>query len=319
MNLMAAIRVLFLLFLSTCIGARAHAGGVSQEELRLEAPGLSAAPMRIRVYLPPDYAITQARYDVLYVNDGQDMEAVGMAATLERLYARYAITRIIVVAIDMPPERMAGYGLFDRATGEAIAAPTKYGGVGANAQRYATWLTQSLVPAIDARFRTLANAQGRGILGWSRGALSAFGIGWQYPETFGRVGAFSPSFWLAADRTDAGSVQATRIVHRLVDGSAWMPRPKLFFGVGTQEEADDRDGDGVIDVLDDTRDLVDGWVSPDGASQRGVSAHGDAHARGEAALFLLQGGQHNQASWARMLPVFLQWAYSGKDIARPED
>ena len=29
----------------------------------------------------------------------------------------------------------------------------------------------------------------------------------------------------------------------------------------------------------------------------------------DVALYLLQGGQHNQASWAKMLPLFLQWAY----------
>ena len=317
MNLMAAIRVLFLLFLSTCIGARAHAGGVSQEELRLEAPGLSAAPMRIRVYLPPDYAITQARYDVLYVNDGQDLEAVGMAATLERLYARPAITRIIVVAIDMPPERMAGYGLFDRATGEAIAAPTKYGAVGANAHVYARWLTQALLPTIDARYRTRPQADGRAILGWSLGALSAFGVGWQYPETFGRVGAFSPSFWLSADSANADAIQATRIVHALVDGGAPMRRPRLFFGIGTKEETDDRDGDGVIDVLDDARDLVEGWTTPGGEPRRGVRLQGEGAAPEDVRLFLLEGGRHDQPSWARMLPVFLRWAYATKAGARP--
>lgn len=304
MNPGTPLRLLFLLCLWTCASAQAHASAITQEELRIEARGLSATPLRVRVYLPPEYAFTQARYEVLYVNDGQDMEAVGMAPTLERLYARYAITRIIVVAIDMPPDRMAGYGLFDRAKGHAIAAPTQYGAVGANAQLYATWLTQALVPAIDARYRTLAHAEGRTLLGWSLGALSAFGIGWQYPELFGRVGAFSPSFWLATDRRDVASVQATRIVHRLVDTSPPAPRPKLFFGVGTQEEIDDRDGDGVIDVLDDTRDVIDRIMD-----RRTGETSGGADAEG-AMLFLLEGGRHDQPSWARMLPAFLRWAHA---------
>ena len=206
---------MFAICLSICASMQAHASDIAQEELRIAASGLSDKPIRVRVYLPPDYAATQARYEVLYVNDGQDMEAVDMANTLRRLYAQYAITRIIVVAIDMPPDRMAGYGLFDRAKGEAIAAPTKYGMVGANARTYASWLAQALVPVIDTRYRTQANADGRALLGWSLGALSAFGIGWQHPETFGCVGAFSPSFWLATDSTDADAVQATRIAHAL--------------------------------------------------------------------------------------------------------
>ena len=297
--------------------AIAQAQGIRIETLEQAAPGLSDKPIRVRVFLPPDYESTQARYETLYVNDGQDMEAVGMAGTLEALYARYAIARVIVIAIDMPPDRMAGYGLFDRAKGEAIVAPTKYGQVGANAQVYAQWLTHALLPAIDARYRTVSDADGRAILGWSLGALSAFGIGWQYPELFGRVGAFSPSFWLAADTRDANAVQATRIVHALVDASAPMSRPKLFFGVGTKEETDDRDGDGSIDVLDDARDLVDGWNTPDGVPRNGLRQHGyridpgfaRQPGRQDVRLYLLDGGRHDQPSWARMLSPFLQWAY----------
>lgn len=306
---------LLLACLLACASAMAGAAGIDVQELRVDAPGLADAPLRVRVYVPPDYAVTQARYEVLYVNDGQDMEAVAMAATLERLYAGHQITRIIVVAIDMPPDRMAGYGLFDRARGQAIVAQTKYGAVGSDARIYADWLTTTLLPRIDAHYRTRASADGRAILGWSLGALSAFGIGWQYPETFGRVGAFSPSFWLSADNRDARAVQATRIAHRLVAASAPMARPKLFLGVGTREEESDRDSDGVIDVLDDARDLVEGWATADGVVQKGVR---QAVRRGdEPTLFVLAGGRHEQSSWARMLPVFLQWAYAPKAPQAP--
>src|SRR5690606_7269034 len=134
---------LAIVLLSAC--GLLQAQDIAQEEMRVAAPGLSEQPLRVRVYLPPHYGSTQARYDVLYVNDGQDMEAVGMQATLEGLQARNAIRPVLVVAIDMPPDRMAGYGLFDRGKGEAIAAPTKYGAVGANAHAYAQWLAQTLV------------------------------------------------------------------------------------------------------------------------------------------------------------------------------
>lgn len=302
--------VIALCLLLACTCTRAQTLRV--ETLEAAAAGLSDRPLRVRVYLPPDYDATQARYDVLYVNDGQDMEAVGLQATLERLDRAHAIRRIIVVAIDMPPDRMAGYGLFDRAKGEAVVASTKYGAVGENAQVYAAWLTQVLVPMVDARYRTVASAEGRAILGWSLGAVSAFGIGWQYPELFGRIGAFSPSFWLSAD---AQAVQATRIVHALVADGAPARKPRLFFAVGSAEETSDRDGDGIIDVLDDTRDLID-LLRPCGD---GTDA-GAGHAAGcaDATLYLLDGGRHDQASWARMLPAFLRWAYAGpmEPIAR---
>lgn len=279
------------------------------------APDLSSTPLRVRVYLPADYEAAHDRLDVLYIDDGQDMEAVGLQATLERLDAQKAIRRIIVVAIDMPPDRMAGYGLFDRSQEAAVAATTKYGEVGADAWRYARWLTQTLVPLIDARYRTRASPEGRAILGWSLGAVSAFGIGWQYPELFGRIGAFSPSLWLAADSRDAGTVQATRIVHALVAKGAPARKPALFFAVGGSEESNDRDGDGRIDVLDDTRDLLDGWRMPNGEVSKGLHQLGYGAGGADATLFLLEGGRHDQASWGRMLPVFLRWAYAGKAVA----
>lgn len=309
-------RFAFVLLLSLLACMPAQANEVAEETLHLDAPGVSTAPIRVRVYLPPDYAVTQARYEVLYVNDGQDMEAVGMAQALERLYARHAITRLIVVAIDMPSDRIAGYGLFDRARDAPVVAPTKYGAVGANARIYATWLIQRLLPAIDARYRTRTDAAGRAILGWSLGAASAFGIGWQHPELFGRVGAFSPSFWLAADNRDAAAVQSTRIAHRLVDTGAPGARPLLFLGVGTREETDDRDGDGVVDVLDDARDLLERVTRARTGTQflqpgDGIGTESSSESvRGDAVLFLLPGGAHDQRSWARMLPVFLTWAYS---------
>ena len=290
----------------------------AQDVMQLEAPGVSEAPLRVRVYLPPGYASAHARYDVLYANDGQDMEAVGLAGTLASLHATHAIRPIIVVAIDMPPDRMAGYGFLDRGKGEAIVAPTKYGEVGANAQAYAQWLTQELVPVIDARYRSVARPDGRALLGWSLGAASAFAVGWQYPDLFGRVGAFSPSFWLATDDAGAEAVQASRIAHWLVAERPPLSRPRLFFAVGTDEETGDRDGDGVIDVLDDTRDLLDGWKDAQGREHKGLRQQGYAvnmegatrPSRDPATLYLLQGGRHDQASWARMLPAFLRWAYA---------
>ena len=103
-----------LCLLLACACAQAQASRV--DTLEPAAPGLADTSIRVRVYLPPGYDATQARYDVLYVNDGQDMEAVGLQATLERLYGEHAIRPLIVAAIDMPPDRMAGYGVFDRAS-----------------------------------------------------------------------------------------------------------------------------------------------------------------------------------------------------------
>lgn len=287
--------------------------------LQLDAPGIATASLRVRVLLPPGYRSDAAPgYPVLYLNDGQDLAAVGLQATLARLYAQDAIRPLIVVAIDMPPERMAAYGLSDRTARQARVAQTRYGPVGARAHDYSEWVAKTLVPLVDARYRTRRSPDARAVLGWSLGALNAFNLGWQYPELFGRIGAFSPSLWLSADRGDAAAVQRTRLAQRMVDGSAPRPGLRLFFGVGSAEEPDDRDGDGVNDVLDDTRDLLLGWRAGDKVATKGLRQlgyrvnldHAGRATRDEVALYLLADGRHHQQSWARMLPAFLRWAYA---------
>jgi predicted alpha/beta superfamily hydrolase len=230
------------------------------DTLQVPAPGIAPTPLRVRVLLPPGYRPDAAiGYAVLYVNDGQDMEAVGLRPTLAALERDDAIRAPIVVAIDMPPDRMGGYGLSDRAAARSLVADTKYGPVGALAQPYSEWLARTLVPLIDARYRTRPSPDARAVLGWSLGGLNAFNLGWQYPEVFGRVGAFSPSFWLASDRSDDAAIQRTRLAQAMVDRGPTRLGLKLFFAVGETEETGDRDGDGIIDVVDDARDLIDGW------------------------------------------------------------
>ena len=284
----------------------------------IDAPAFAPDKVRIAVHLPPGYDPAGARrYPVLYLNDGQDAPAVALAPTLARLHTKALIRPVIVVAIHMLPDRMGTYGLSDRAAAHSLAADTRHGRVGARAHEYSEWVAKSLVPYVDARYRTRDAAESRAVLGWSLGALNAFNLGWQYPELFGRIGAFSPSLWLSSERGDAAAVQRTRLAQAVVGRSEPRRGLELFFAVGSAEETDDRDGDGINDAVDDTRDLIVGNSSDVDPKMRGLAQLGYStnldHAirptRADVALLLLEGGEHNQASWARMLPQFLQWAY----------
>lgn len=294
--------------------------------LELDAPAFAPERIRVAIYLPPGYdRASSRRYPVLYANDGQDMDAVELRPTLSRLYREQAIEPIIVVAVRMLDDRASGYGLSDRASARSLVGGSRIGPIGSRAQDYSAWIVEVLVPYVDAHYRTRRTPRGRTMLGWSLGALNAFNLGWQYPDVFGRVGAFSPSFWLAADRGSAAAVQRTRLAQAMVDRSGKRAGLKLWFALGTAEETDDRDGDGINDTLDDTQDLLQGYRGADGFRLRGlkqrgytvnmdVAKHPSRHA--DATLFLLSGGVHNQASWKRMLPVFLRWAY-GRPRQKP--
>ncbi len=291
------------------------------ETMTVPVPGLAPDGLRVRVHLPDGYdPLSQIGYPVLYLNDGQDAEAVLLQTTLDELIDCGDIRPLIAVAIEMPKDRMGVYGFSDRAAKRSQITPLRVGAVGTQAHAYSEWVATRLVPSIDAQYRTRARPDARAILGWSLGGANALNLGWQYPEVFANVGAFSPSLWLSPKPDEIAGIQASRLAQTMIAAGAYHAGSRFFFAVGDAEETDDRDADGVIDVLDDTRDLIDGWRVVDeseprakGLRQLGHSVNLDHAAqatRADVTLFVLSGGKHAQASWAKMLPQFLRWAYA---------
>jgi enterochelin esterase-like enzyme len=268
------------------------------QQQQILVPAFNQA-VQVQVFLPPGYSRTShQRYPSLYLNDGQDVDAVGLAATFTQLIAEQKIRPVIVVAVSMLPDRMGTYGFSDRSRQQSLPAQTRYGPVGLKAHEYSDWLAGSLVPFIDAHYRTMAKSESRAIAGWSLGAANAFNIGWNYPEVFGRVGGFSSSFWLSAVSGDP----STAIVQSLIRQKPLPANFSLWLAVGDAEETDDRDGDGVIDVVDDSQGVIE-------ALSAKVMQSGSANAQYDIQLKLFPGGQHNQQTWKQMLPEFLLWAY----------
>lgn len=263
-------------------------------------------PLSVRVYLPPNYdQNSKTRYPTLYLNDGQNADAVGLAETLDRLYREKRIAPVIVIAIPMLPDRMGIYGYSDRNAAVSLPAQTRFGPVGAKAHAYSEWLALSLVPEIDQQFRTVRKPEARTILGWSLGAANAFNIGWNYPDAFGRVGGFSPAFWLSAVDGDA----STAVVQTIIGQKPLPESFSIWLAAGDAEETSDRDGDGVIDVVDDAQGVIDALSAKDMRQQL-------SDADLDMQLTPFPGGRHEQATWKRMLPDFLVWAYpvGGKNI-----
>jgi predicted alpha/beta superfamily hydrolase len=291
------------------------------DTLTIPVNELAPDGLRVRVFVPNGYdPLAEIGYPVLYLNDGQDAEAVKLQATLNESIDRGEIRPLLAVAIDMPKDRMGAYGFSERGAQRSLISPLRVGAIGTQAHAYSEWVATQLVPTIDAQYRTRARPEARAILGWSLGAANALNLGWQYPEVFANTGAFSPSLWLSPKPDDIAGIQASRFAQQMIAAGAYHAGSRFFFAVGDMEETDDRDGDGVIDVLDDTRDLIDGWrvageTEPraKGLHQLGHSINPDHAAKGtraDASLFVLAGGKHEQASWARMLPAFLRWAYA---------
>ena len=244
---------------------------------------LPETPM-VRVFLPAGYAGSDARYPVLYANDGQDMEAVGLARTIDSLVAAGRMHPVLVVAVHAGADRLQSYGTADQPNAQ---------GLGAQARSYERFMVEELIPAVEHRYRTLPGAT---IMGWSLGGLSAFDLAWRNQNTFRQVGVFSGSFWWRTDDSTTAAKQSSRIMHRRVRESVRPRRLRAWFEVGRQDEKDDRDMNGVIDAIQDTRELMEAML------ENGMR-------EGRDLAYVEVDGGHNVETWGTVLPQFLVWAF----------
>ena len=243
-------------------------------------------PREVRIHLPPG-GVTPAT-PVLVALDGQMMAAWRLDETIAILAARGRITPPLVVAIPASKDRIEEYGL---------AEALDYAGRGKQAAEFQRVVLEVVLPAVRHRYGVGADPARTGIMGASLGGLAAFDLAWRHPEAFGFAGIFSGSFWWRAEDSPVAAQQSSRLTHRLVRATANPPRGlRLWFEAGTADETDDRDGNGVIDAIQDTTELLDE------IERRGLP-------RGPTLRYVeIPGGRHQEATWAAALPGFLEWA-----------
>ena len=231
---------------------RATFGRVLRLENRRKAPRsgtlehLENFSRTVTIYLPPGYERGDARYPVLYMQDGQNLfepERAFIPGQHWRLNeaADFAIAErtagpMIIVGVDH-----AGPARIDEYT------PTRdeSRNAGGKADGYAKLLIDELKPLIDARYRTVPDDTAVG--GSSLGGLVSLYLGLTHPDVFHRIAAMSASVWW-------GGKSILQFVDRF-DG----PRPRMWVDVGGREGKD---------TLRDARALRDrlrakGWSDAD--------------------------------------------------------
>jgi hypothetical protein len=137
---------------------------------------------RLKVYLPPGYAQSKARYPVIYllhsINwDNERMFAPGTAAqaTFDRAIADGVIRPFILVAPDYTTP----------GPGSMFANSSTSG-------RFEDHTLQEVVPYIDANYRTLAKPESRAITGDFMGAYGALRYAFRHPDVFSVVYGMHP-------------------------------------------------------------------------------------------------------------------------------
>jgi enterochelin esterase-like enzyme len=245
--------------------------------------------LRIDFYLPPETDREADTFDVLLVNDGQDLQTMACASILGRLYRTKAIGPLLCIGIHAGPLRKFEYGT-------AIAADFK--GRGNLANRYMEFITEELIPAVHLLFPGRLNARWA-YAGFSLGGLSALDISWKHGRLFNLIGIFSGSlWWRTLDKDDPEyRDEQHRIMHNQIRDGQFVPCMKFFFECGTEDETEDRNGNGVIDSIDDTKDLIS--VLTD----KGYDPHADI------CYHEIEGGKHDVVTWSAAFPVFLKWGF----------
>lgn len=233
----------------------------------------------IRIYLPIGYASSRQRYPVMYMLDGQNLfdEATaafgewGVDECLDSMQSKRFPTGI-VVGIDNGPKRIQEYNPYDNET---------YG-IG-EGNEMIKFITETLKPWIDKRFRTLTGKANTGIGGSSMGGLLAYVAMTSRGDVFGLGAVLSPSFWIAP-RLDA-----------LTKEYAYKTTGRYFLYRGGDE--DDRSEEAMDRIFDlfaqESLGLIYRVTDPDGT--------------------------HSEATWRKWLPDLFTYLWSeGFDQSVPE-
>jgi len=227
-------------------------------------------------------------YNLLILNDGQDMNKLRVKETLDSLYDAKKIAPLVIIGVEAG-DRMQEYGVTDN---------PDYLGRGKRAGFYDAFINNELYPYAKKesgvrKFRSFA------IAGCSIGGLSAFDIAWNHPDKISKVGVFSGSFWWRdkASEDSSYSDEKNRIMYSKLKASRKKPGLQYWFYAGAAEEKGDRDKDSIIDVIDDTKDIIallekKNVVPPDGIVYKE-----------------LPNGIHDYISWSEVFPEFLIWAF----------
>jgi enterochelin esterase-like enzyme len=243
--------------------------------------------LRIDFYLPPDPG--NGPMDVLLINDGQDLQTMRLDYILDRLYRSRSIRPLLCIGIHAGILRKFEYG---------AAVSADYKGRGNLAVRYMHFIIDELVPAIHLLFPGRLNTRWA-FAGFSLGGLSALDISWGHGSLFNLAGIFSGSLWWRTLDKDDPEYQDEqhRIMHNQIRQGQYVPGMKFFFECGTEDETEDRNGNGIIDSIDDTQDLISAL------KEKGYDPQSDIH------YLEIEGGKHDVPTWASAMPVFLKWGF----------
>ncbi|WP_179336609.1 alpha/beta hydrolase [Winogradskyella ludwigii] len=262
------LKHLYLLILAFIVNETTSQTTKSENVTRftIAAPQLDTLKT-IWVYLPTNYVNSKKTYPVIYMHDAQNLFDAETSYAEEWEVDEYLDTltdnESIIIGIEHGNE-------------ERIEELTPYQNEihgGGKGDSYLNFIKNTLKPHIDKTYRTQPEAKHTTIFGSSLGGLISFYAVIKYPETFGKAGVFSPSFWINPEIFD------------LVKNSEIPKTSKFYFLAGTNES------ETMIPELEKMITLL---------IQKNISTY-------QFEVHNIKGGQHNEKLWAEHFGMAYQW------------
>lgn len=246
---------------------------VSEE---FEIPQLNKT-RKVWALLPHDYETSSENYPVMYLQDAQNLfnenAQYGNWEIDKKLavMAEYNIGKIIVIAVEHADnERIIEYNVGTTVLGAG------------QGKKYIRFLTDTLKPFVDSKFRTKPEREFTGIGGSSMGGLVSIFSGIMYPEVFGKLMIFSPSLWV-------------------------VPKIKLSFL--DMDEADETrvylyaGGDESATMIDHVKNLKKRLLKKDSLKDKMMIR-----------LSINEQGKHNERYWSDEFPKAIEWLFFSKKL-----
>ena len=238
-------------------------------------PNLNNISHKIWVYLPPNYEVSTKKFPVIYMHDAQNLfddktsyiREWKVDESLNELFHTTKKGFIVVGVENGGEERINEYTPWPN---------EKYGG--GKGAVYIDFIVNTLKPYIDETYRTKPQQKYTGLVGSSLGGLISYYGGLKYPDTFGKIGALSTSFWFS-DKVIDFTIQNGNINN-----------VKMFLLAGEKE------GEEMVESTNKTEKLLleTGFKSKNLTSK------------------IVPEGEHNEAFWSTEFLGIIKWLYNIK-------
>lgn len=229
---------------------------------------------RIWALLPYNYANSTESYPVLYLQDAQNLfneESTFGNWEIDKklaLLAEYGRGNLIVIAVEHGDgDRIKEY-IFDN---ELVTED-------AEGKKYLRFITDTLKPFVDQKYRTKKDRDNTGIGGSSLGGLISIYAGFLYPEVYSKLMIFSPSLW----------VEPNNNFPLMRFGKAFYTKVYLYGG--------EKEGSEMVDRIQKFESALQHWEMQD-------------YFDFEVKTSINIEGTHQEFYWSQEFPRAIEWLY----------